>query len=91
MNTTTLRPISQSLRQLLAESFTAEELRHIAATFDARDRVPEALALALAEELADIISTPPMVDSETNRLIFNSPTYGWFSRRAQRIAAARSS
>jgi len=38
VTTATLRPISTSLRQLLAESFTAQELRHIAATFDARDR-----------------------------------------------------
>ena len=74
-----MRPISSSLRQLLAESFTAEELRHIAATFDARARVPDSLALALSEELAGIFSTPPMdIDG---CLVGNRPTIGWWLRR----------
>lgn len=88
---TPVRPISASLRQVLAESFSAAELRHLAASFDARDRIPDALALALSEEVAAIVSTPPKVDPETNRLIPNVPTIGWWKRRAERIRASRSS
>lgn len=87
---TAIRPISRSLRQLLAETFTATELRAIAATFDDRARVPEALALVLAEELAAAFSKPPLETGE-GRLIHNRPTVGWWRRRAQRTAEARAS
>jgi hypothetical protein len=83
----TLRPISSSLRQLLAESFTAEDLRHIAASFDARNHVPDVLAAVLADELAEVFSSAP---KETEHgLIWNRPTIGWWRRRAERVAEAR--
>ena len=86
---TPVRPISQSLRQVLAESFSAAELRHIAAAFAAREHVPDVLALVLAEELAEIHSRPPM-ESDYGP-IYNRPTILWFRRRSQRTAEARAS
>jgi len=85
------RPISDSLRRVVLEAFTTDQLRHLAAAMEARNAVTDWLALELAEEIATIISTPPMVDPETNRLIPNVPALGWWIRRAARVRAARSS
>jgi len=67
-------------------------LRHLAAAMEARGRqLPAWLAIELANEVAEIVSTPPMVDPETNRLIPNVPSVGWWLRRAERVREARPS
>jgi hypothetical protein len=50
--------------------------------------VPNALAAELADEMAKIVSSPP-VETEEGR-IYNRPTIGWHIRRAERIAEAKS-
>lgn len=82
------RPISDSLRQVVLEAFTPDQLRHIAAAAEARGHLPDWLALELANEVAAIVSTPPLVTDYG--VIYNKPTFGWFRRRANRIARARS-
>ncbi len=81
------RPISSSLRELLATAFSAEELRHLAAAFDARHHVPEPLALAMADAMASIYSTPP-IETEQGT-IHNAPTIGFLRRWRRRIEDAR--
>jgi hypothetical protein len=75
--------------KVLIESLTSAQLRHLAAAMEAREYLPGWLAMELANELAKIVSTPPM-ETEYG-LIYNRPTIGWWSRRANRIAQARSS
>jgi len=80
--------ISVGVKELLLRSFSIDELRHAVACLEARNHVPSLLAAELANELAEIFSTPPMATSEG--LTFNRPTVGWWRRRGDRIAQARS-
>jgi hypothetical protein len=87
---TTLIPISRSLQQVMVEGFSPAELHALAAAIEARDHhVPDWLAVELANEVADIVSQPPM-ETECG-LIPNRPTVGWWQRRARRIADSRAS
>ena len=69
--------ISPAVGRVLLEGCTASDLRHLAACLEARDHVPDDLAIELADELA------AMVEKNTR------PTIAWYRKRAQRIAAAR--
>ena len=87
MTTATEGHISLHLKELL-EVIGAENLGQIVAAMRARDHVPSSLALELANELADILSAPPM-ETEFGS-IYDKPTVGWYRRKAERIAEARS-
>jgi hypothetical protein len=81
--------ISQHLRELLIDAFSADDLQHIVAAMRARDHVPGPLAAELANELAEILSADPM-ETEVGT-IHNRPTVGWHLRRARlRPRSARS-
>jgi hypothetical protein len=81
--------LSDSITNLLIESLTVDQVRHICDEMARREHVPNRVAKELAEELATIFSKPPLeVDGIT---VHNRPTLGWFRRRAARIAEARSS
>ena len=86
MTTATADHVSNHLRELI-EGIGLDNLHHIVAAMRARDHVPDSLALQLANELADILSSAPM---ETQfGPIYNRPTVGWCRRKAQRIEATR--
>jgi hypothetical protein len=87
VTTATAGHISLHLREVL-EGIGAENLGQIVAAMRARDLVPGSLAFELANELAAILSSDPLETDEG--LIFNHPTCGWYRRKAQRIAEARS-
>jgi hypothetical protein len=86
VTTATADHVSNHLRELI-EGIGLDNLDHIVAAMLARDHVPDSLALQLANELAEILSGPPM-ETEVGG-IYNRPTVGWYRRKAQRIEAAR--
>ena len=87
MTTATADHVSNHLSELI-EGIGLDNLDHIVAAMRARDHVPDSLALQLANELADILSSPPM-ETEFGP-IANRPTVGWYRRKARRIAGAKS-
>ena len=82
----TVHHISTPLKQILLEGCTREQLEHVLAGMRQRDHVPGPLAVELADELAEILSAPPMVCDEG--VIHNRPTIGWLIRRERRLRAA---
>ena len=80
-------PLSDSVLELLLSSCSVDQLRHILAVMVERDRVPIGIAVELANELAEILSSDPL-ETEFGT-IYNRPTVGWFRRRNERIAEAR--
>jgi hypothetical protein len=87
VTTATAGHISLHLRKLI-EGIGADDLDHIVAAMRARDYVLDSLAAELANELAAILSEPPM-ESEFGP-IYNRPTVRWYRRKARRIAEAKS-
>jgi hypothetical protein len=86
VTTATADHVSNHLRELI-EGIGLDNLEHIVAAMREQGRVPDSLALELANELAEIVSAPPM-DTDLGR-IYNRPTVGWYRRKARRLEAAR--
>ena len=86
MTTATVDHVSNHLKELI-EGIGLDNLDHIVSAMRARDHLPDSLALELANELADILSAPPM-ETEFGP-IYNRPTCGWYRCKSQRLEAAR--
>jgi hypothetical protein len=87
VTTATAEHISNHLKELL-EGVEVEALAAIVASMRARDHVPDSLAAELANELAAILSEPPM-ETEFGP-IYNRPTISWYRRKTRRMAEAKS-
>lgn len=76
---TPIATIDMAAKRLILDAFTAEELAHLASLRRKEDRLPDAEARQVADELARIFSSPPLV-TEDGTEIANRPTIGFYIR-----------